>query len=97
MKRSSSIKKLALSIAAIPQITFNTAAIRIMIPAKATQPSPCVESFTAVSFRPPRSPHAPPARQGCTPAEGPDNNRTPPGKKPNPHRQVDALVVCPPH
>ena len=48
--RSSSMKKLALSIAAMPQMQFSTPAMRIMIPANTTHPAPCVVSFTAASF-----------------------------------------------
>jgi hypothetical protein len=40
MNRWSSRKKLALSIAAMPQMQLSTAAMNTMIPAKVTQPAP---------------------------------------------------------
>ena len=45
MNRSSSTKNDAVSIAAMPQIVFRIPAIRTMIPAKSSQPSPLTVSF----------------------------------------------------
>ena len=51
MNRSSSTKNDAVSIAAMPQIVFRIPAIRTMIPAKSSQPSPLTARRSCGSFR----------------------------------------------